>query len=162
MTYLSRKLSTENNSTKYDSERSVGQFSSSHQNLEHYFFSFFHCSKINFVVEMVKERNFLDVVDLSFDARFLKYSQFSLQYHKKYPINNIKVKLLQIGQNVSDIFWTCSLQIVSDKLRGFLISSFWSCDSDFWWWQQISQMNRNWLIYARFNSLKILWFIQRC
>ena len=96
MTSLSRKLSTENNSTKYDSERSVGQFSSSHQN----FFFFFHCSKINFIVEMVKERNFLHVVDLSFDARFLNYYQFSLQHHKKYPINNIKVKFLQIGQNV--------------------------------------------------------------
>ena len=126
MTSLSRKLFTENNSTKYDSERFVGQFSSSHQT----FFSFFHCSKINFAVEMVKERNILHVVDLSFDARFLNYYQFSLQHHKKYPVNNIKVKFLQIGQNVYEIFWLCSLQIVSDKLRGFLISSFWPYDSD--------------------------------
>ena len=66
-------------------------------------FFFFHCSKINFIVEMVKERNFLHVVDLSFDARFLNYYQFSLQ-HKKYPINNTKVKFLQIGQNVYEIF----------------------------------------------------------
>ena len=84
-----------------------------------------------FCCGVVKQRNFLHFVDLAFDARFVKY-QFSLHYHKQCPINNIKVKYLQIGQKLSDIFWTCSLQIVSDKLRGLLIWSFWSCDSHFW------------------------------
>ena len=44
------------------------------------YFSVF--SKINFAVEMAKERNFLYVADLSFDARFAKY-QFSLNDHKQ-------------------------------------------------------------------------------
>ena len=53
---------------------------------------------------MVKERNFLNVADLSFDARFVKYYQFSSHYHKQHPINNIKVNYLQIRQNMFDIF----------------------------------------------------------
>ena len=57
------------------------------------------------------------VVDLSFDARFVKYYPFRSQYHKQCPINNIQVKYLRISQNVSDIFLlTCTLQIVSGKL----------------------------------------------
>ena len=96
------------------------------------FLSFFSFFKDRFCCRMVKQRNFLHVVDLSFDARFVKHYQFSLHYHKQCPINNIKVKYLQIGCIVSNIFWTCSLRIVSDKLRELLISSFWPCDSDFW------------------------------
>ena len=49
---------------------------------------------------MVKQRNFLHAVDLSFDARFVKYYQLSLQYHKQCPMNNIQVKYSQIGQNI--------------------------------------------------------------
>ena len=52
---------------------------------------------------MVKQRKSLHVVDLLFDARFLKYP-FTLHYHKQCPINNIPVKCSQIGQNKSDIF----------------------------------------------------------
>ena len=52
---------------------------------------------------MVKQRNFLHVVNLSFDAGFVKYYPISLQYHPQCPINNIQVKCLQIGRNVSDI-----------------------------------------------------------
>ena len=63
MTALTWKLSAEHNFTKYFSE-------------------------INFTVKMVKERNFLRVV-LLFDARFIKYYQFSSHYHKQWPINNI-------------------------------------------------------------------------
>ena len=94
---------------------------SSHQNFEP-----------KFCCGMVKQRNFLRVADLWFDARFVKYYPFSLPYHKQCLINNIRLKCLQIRQKVSDIFLTCSLQIVSFNLRGLLISSFWSCDSDFW------------------------------
>ena len=64
------------------------------------FLSFFSFSKDRFSCGMVKQRNFLHVVDLSFDSRFVKFYQFSLHY----PINNIKVKTSQIGQTVSDIF----------------------------------------------------------
>ena len=53
---------------------------------------------------MIKQRNFLHAIDLSFDARFVKYYPFSLHYHKQCPVNNIQVKCFQIGQNVSDIF----------------------------------------------------------
>ena len=42
-------------------------------------------------------------IDLSFDARFVKYYQFSFHYYKQPSINNIKVKCLQIGQNVLGI-----------------------------------------------------------
>ena len=95
-----------------------------------FFFSFF---KDPFCCGMVKQRNFFHVVDLSFDARFVKYHPFRSfrSHHKQSPINNINVKCLQIGQNVSDIFWTSFLQKVSEKLRGFLVSSYWSCDLDF-------------------------------
>ena len=34
---------------------------------------FNHFSKIDFAVEVVKERKFLHILDLSFDARFVKY-----------------------------------------------------------------------------------------
>ena len=65
---------------------------------------------------------------------FLKYYQFSLQYHKQCPTSKIKVKCWQIDQNVFDIFWTCFLQIVSNKLWEdcWFHHSFWSCESDFW------------------------------
>ena len=39
-------------------------------------------SKIDFAMKMAKERNFLYLADLSFDARFAKY-QFSLNDHKQ-------------------------------------------------------------------------------
>ena len=78
-----------------------------------------------------KKGMFLHAFYLSFDARFAKYYQSSLHYHKQCPINNIKIKCQQTDQNVSDSFWTCPLKIVPYKLRGLLISSFWSCDSDF-------------------------------
>ena len=53
---------------------------------------------------MVKQRNFLHVVDFSSDARFAEYYQFSLYYHEQCQINNIKVECSQISQNVSDNF----------------------------------------------------------
>ena len=77
-------------------------------------FSFF---KDQFCCGIVKQKNFLHVVDLSFkfDTRFVKHYPFSFHYHKQCPINNNRVKCSQIGQNVPDILWICSLQIVSDK-----------------------------------------------
>ena len=113
---------------------------SSRQNFEHYRFTFFSFFKDRFCNGMVKQRNFPHVVDLSFDARFVKYYPFSSHFHKQCPINKIQVKCLQFGQNLPDTFWTYSLQIVSDKLRELLISSFQSCDSDFWKPRQISQI----------------------
>ena len=70
-----------------------------------------------------------------------------------------KVECSQIGQNVSDIFWTCSLQIVSDKWRGLLIWSFCSYDSHFWQPQLIWQMNGNSLTYTRFVNSAIFLFM---
>ena len=99
-----------------------------YKNFYRLFYLFFSYFKNRFCCGMLKQRNFLQVVDLSFDARFVKYYPFSLHCHKQYPINNIQVKCSQIGQNVSDIFLTYSLQIVSDKLIRLMISSFWSCD----------------------------------
>ena len=118
MTPLSWKVYAENNFTKYVSWRSVGQFLSSHQKfwcyfLYLFFFSFFK----DFAIE-----NFLRVANLSFDARFARHSQFSLHHDKQCQINNIKVKCPQIGQNLCDSFWTCSLQIVPDIWRWLLIS----------------------------------------
>ena len=86
-----------------------------------FFFSFF---KNWFFCEMVKQRNFLHVADLLFDARFVKYDQYILHYLKQCPTTNIKEKFSHIGQNVSNIFWICSWQIVFDKLSGLLISDF--------------------------------------
>ena len=83
----------------------------------YFLFSFF-----NFAAVIMKERKFLRVADLSFDTRSAKYYQISLRYHEQWPINNIKVEYSQIGNNGSHFLWTCSLQIVPDKLRGFLIS----------------------------------------
>ena len=61
----------------------------SHQNFGRYFFVFFFSFfKDRFCCGIVKQRNFLHVVDLLFDSRFVKFYQFSLHY----PINNIKVK----------------------------------------------------------------------
>ena len=54
-----------------------------------FFFSFFK----DFAIEKIKERNFLRVANLSFDARFARHSQFSLRHHKQCPINSIKVKM---------------------------------------------------------------------
>ena len=68
------------------------------KNLDLLVYLLYRFSNINFAVVMMKERNFLHVVDLSFDVRFAKYYQFSLGYHKQFLINNIKVKYLQIGQ----------------------------------------------------------------
>lgn len=52
-------------------------------------------------------------------------------------------KCSQFGSKVFDIFWIYTSQIGSDKLRGSPISSFWSCDSDYVYLQQILQMNGN-------------------
>ena len=79
-------------------------FLSPHQKFGRYFFILIFIFQRSILHGMAKERNFLHVVDLSFDGRFLKYYYFSLHYHKQCPINNVKVKYLQIGQNVSDIF----------------------------------------------------------
>ena len=110
LTYLSWKLSAEK---KLQNTLSLLYLS----NFRRYFFIFFLFSKDQFCCCMLKQRNFLLVVDLLFDARFVKYYQFNLRYYKQCPINNVKAKCSQIGQNMSDIFWTTSLQINSDKLR---------------------------------------------
>ena len=46
------------------------------------FSSFFKLVKIQFPVKMAKERNFLHVVDLSFETKFPKYYHFSFHYRK--------------------------------------------------------------------------------
>ena len=74
------------------------------------FYRFLLFFKDRFCCEMINERRFLYIVDLSFDARFVKYYQFSSHYYKRFPINNIKVKCSQIGQNVSGTFLTCFLE----------------------------------------------------
>ena len=55
-------------------------------------------------MEMINKRNFLHVVDVSYDVRFMKYYQFSSHYHEQLPVNNIKVKYSQIDQNITDFF----------------------------------------------------------
>ena len=52
---------------------------------------------------MVKQENFLHVVDLLFDERFVKYYHLSLPYCKTVAINNIKIEFLQFDQQVSDV-----------------------------------------------------------
>ena len=119
MIYLSWKLSAEGNFTCkifYQPTKTLYLTFSS-------LFSFF---EDRFCCGMVKRKNFLHVVDLLFDTRFLKHP-FRLHYHEQCPINNIQVKYSQIGQNVCNIFWICF-----HKRRGLLILSFWSSDSDFW------------------------------
>ena len=81
-------------------------------------FSFF---KDLFCCGMVKQRNLLHVVDLSFDVIFLKYP-FNLHYHKHCPINNIQVKCTQISQNVCDIF--CMFWQI-DRIADFIILVKW-------------------------------------
>ena len=91
----------------------------------HLFFQIFY--------ENVK-RMFLNVVDFSLDERFAKYYHFSSHY-LKIVVNKYYQslpKFSQFGQNVSDIFWICLSHIVLEKARASLISSFWSCDPDFW------------------------------
>ena len=119
MIYLSWKLSAEGNFT-------CKIFYQPTKTLYLTFSSLFPFFEDRFCCGMVKRKNFLHVVDLLFVTRFLKYL-FRLHYHEQCPINNIQVKCFQIGQNVCDIFWICF-----HKLRGLLISSFWSSDSDFW------------------------------
>ena len=133
LTSLSWKVSAEENFAKYFII---------HENLVRYFLSLFSFFEDLFCCAKVKQRNFLHVVDLSLDARFSKYP-FSLHYHKQCPTNNIQIKCSQVCQNLCDIFWICF-----GKLTGLLILSFWYSDSDFWWPQQISQLNGNWLIYT--------------
>ena len=58
----------------------------------------------DFPVKMVKQENFLHVVYLLFDERFVKYYHFSLPYCKTMATNNIKIELLQFDQQVSDVF----------------------------------------------------------
>ena len=58
----------------------------------------------DFPVKMVKQENFLHVVDLLFDERFVKYYHFSLPYCKTVATNNIKIEFLQFDQQVSDVF----------------------------------------------------------
>ena len=84
--------------------------SSFYQTLDVNLFLCFHFSKYWFSCGMVKQRNFLHVAVLSFDARFVNYRPFSLHCYEQCPINIIQVKCQQVAQNVSDIFWTCSLQ----------------------------------------------------
>ena len=91
---------------------------SSHQKFEYYFFIFFICFS-NFSVKIVKQK--------------LSQCHWSII---RWKICKVSLKWTQLGQKVSDIFWTCFYMniflIVSDKLKGLLISSFWSCDSDIW------------------------------
>ena len=80
-------------------EKNLQNILSSHQNFGRYtFYLSFSFFKDQFCFGMVKQKNFLHVVDLSFDARFTKYNKFSLYYHKQCPINIIKVKCSQIGK----------------------------------------------------------------
>ena len=89
----------------YLQKKNLKNISSPHQNFEHYIFSIsFSFFEGQFCCKMVKQQNFLRVVNLSFDTRFVKYYQFSLTCHKDCPINTIKVKCSQIAQNVPDIF----------------------------------------------------------
>ena len=99
MTSLFLKSSAENNFTKYLQD----SFYHPTKTLHVTFLSFFSFFKDRFCCEMAKQRSFLRVVSLSFNLRFMKYFN-SVHYHKHFPINDIKVKCLQIGQNVSDIF----------------------------------------------------------
>ena len=116
-----------------------------------------HFSKIDFAVEVIKEGNSLHVVNLSVDTRFVKYYRFSSHYHKQWPINNIKVKCLQIGQNMSDIFWTCSLESLwqIESIADFIILVLLITTVIFTnEWESID-------LYT-FECLEILWFIQTC
>ena len=116
-----------------------------------------HFSKIDFAVEVIKEGNSLHVVNLSVDTRFVKYYRFSSHYHKQWPINNIKVKCLQIGQNMSDIFWTCSLESLwqIESIADFIILVLLITTMIFTnEWESID-------LYT-FECLEILWFIQTC
>ena len=66
------------------------------------FFSFFKLVKIDLAVKMVKKRNFLHVDDLSFDARFAKCCQFSLNYRKSVQL---KINKDINGMNLMIIFF---------------------------------------------------------
>ena len=111
-----------NSFKKYDSWRSIVQFFKFHQKSGRYFFVFFNLFlKINYSVEMIKERN------LSLDARFVKYYKFSSHYHKQWPVNNIMAKYSQFGQNISGISWTCSLESLwqIESITDFIILVMW-------------------------------------
>ena len=62
-----------------------------------------------------------------FDGRFVKCYHRSSLYHKQWSINNIKVKCSQIGKNMSDSFWRCSLKSVwqIESVADFIILVMW-------------------------------------
>ena len=74
------QVSVENIITKYDSWRSSGQFLSLGQKFRRYFFQFFvfQTSRDRFAVKMVKEWNFVHLVDVLVNKRFKKHYHFSL------------------------------------------------------------------------------------
>ena len=96
----------------------------SHQNFGRYFLSLFSIFKDQFWCGMVNQRNFLHVVDLWFDARFVNYYRLSLPYHKQCPIDNMWVKCLQIGQKLSgyflNTFFVDSLEQI-ERISDFII-----------------------------------------
>ena len=60
-----------------------------------FFASFF---KDRLVYGMIKQRNFLHILNLSFDAKLVKYYQFRSHYHKQCPINNNKVNVRKLAK----------------------------------------------------------------
>ena len=107
MTSLSWKLSAAKN---------YQNILSSHKNVCRCFFIFLPSfSKDQFCCGMGKQRNFLHVVDLLFDASFVRYDQFSLHYHKQFPqlvSQMIGNWLIYTGFKRSPILWfkqTCHL-----------------------------------------------------
>ena len=105
--------------------RSVGQFY--YITFGCYFYIFF----AGFAVKMVRKK--LSRWCWQWSINFQNIFIFAYTNVTQGPINNLKVKCLQFTEKLSDILSTCPSQIFSDKLREFLIPSFWSCDFDFWY-----------------------------
>ena len=105
----------------------------SHHNVGRFLSPFFSFFKDRFFCRMVKKNevsaNFwIQDLQMQFGLQFTLHLQFSLHYHKQWSINNIKVKCLQIGKNVPDVFWICSLQVASRKIEvnaDFIILIMW-------------------------------------
>ena len=75
-------------SWKSFAEKKITKYLSSHLNFgRYYFFFFLSFFKGQFYCGMVKQRTFLHVVDLSFDAIFVKF------YHNECPIKKYQNKM---------------------------------------------------------------------
>ena len=80
---------------------------------------------------MVKERRFLNVVDLVFDTKFTKYYRFSLGYCKAVANKLHRCKMFRIWSKNYHNLLTFSSQEAPEEFRKLQVPLFRSPDSNF-------------------------------